>query len=51
MANFFGKLLNLIKIKKSGIVMTTELGRLYQFEEALNNLLEQDKYIARKTRQ
>ena len=47
MANFFRKLLNLGKTKKSRVVMTTELECLCQFEQALNSLLKQDKYIAR----
>ena len=47
MANFFRKLLNLGKTKKSRVVMTAELECLCQFEQALNSLLKQDKYIAR----
>lgn len=47
MANFFSKLFNLVKSKKSRVVMTVELERLCQFESALDNLLKQDKYIAR----
>ena len=47
MASFFSKLFNLDKTKRSGVVMTAELERLYQFENALNYLLEQDVYIAR----
>jgi len=47
MANFFRKLFNIVKTKKSEIVMTAELEHLCQFENALDNLLKQDKYIAR----
>lgn len=47
MAFFFSKLFNLGKNKRTGVVMTAELERLCQFENALNNLLEQDVYIAR----
>ena len=47
MANFFRKLFNLGKTKKSRVVMTAELECLFQFEHTLNSLLKQDKYIAR----
>ena len=47
MANFFSRLFNLGKTKRSRVVMTAELDRLCQFENALNELLKQDIYIAR----
>ena len=47
MANFFSRLFNLGKTKRSRVVMTTELDRLCQFENAFNDLLKQDIYIAR----
>ncbi len=47
MANFFSRLFNLGKTKRSRVVMTAELDRLCQFENALNDLLKQDIYIAR----
>lgn len=47
MSSFFSKLFNLGKTKRAGVVMTAELNRLCQFENALNSLLEQDVYIAR----
>ena len=47
MANFFSRLFNLGKTKRSRVVMTAELDRLCQFENALNDLLKQDVYIAR----
>ena len=47
MAFIFSKLFNLGKAKRSEVVMTAELERLCQFEDALNDLLEQDIYIAR----
>ena len=47
MVGFFSKLFNLGKTKRSGVIMTAELECLCQFENALNNLLEQDVYIAR----
>ena len=47
MAFIFSKLFNLGKAKRSEVVMTVELERLCQFEDALNDLLEQDIYIAR----
>lgn len=47
MVGFFSKLFNLGKTKRTGVIMTAELECLCQFENALNNLLEQDVYIAR----
>lgn len=47
MANLFSKLFNLGKNKKTEVSMTAELERLCQFEKKLNDLLEQDIYIAR----
>ena len=47
MVNFFSKLFNLVKTKKSEVIQTAELERLCQFENAFNNLLKQDIYIAR----
>ncbi|MBO4598604.1 MAG: UvrD-helicase domain-containing protein [Bacteroidaceae bacterium] len=47
MAFIFSKLFNFGKTKKSAVIMTAELERLCQFENALNNLLEKDIYIAR----
>lgn len=47
MAFIFSKLFNLGKAKRSEVVMTAELERLCQFENVLNDLLEQDTYIAR----
>ncbi len=47
MTFIFSKLFNLGKAKRSEVVMTAELERLCQFEDALNDLLEQDIYIAR----
>lgn len=47
MAFNFSKLFNFGKTKKTEVVKTAELERLCQFENKLNNLLEQDAYIAR----
>ena len=47
MANLFSKLFNLGKNKRTEVSMTAELERLCQFEKKLNDLLEQDIYIAR----
>ena len=47
MVNIFSKWFNLGKHKRSEVVMTAELECLCQFEKKLNDLLEQDIYIAR----
>ena len=47
MVNIFSKWFNLGKHKRSEVVLTAELECLCQFEKKLNDLLEQDIYIAR----
>ena len=47
MAFDFRKLFNIGKKKRTAVIMTDELERLFQFEKILDNLLGQDIYIAR----